>query len=206
MPLPDTLTADTTLLASWARTGDYDYASQLQAPEEPGFWDLLMRALDRWLGTRDVDFGHWDALDIILTVCGVVLLLVALWLWARYAWNGRRGLSLGFGRHRVAYEVSDDNIFQPDLEGRLRRAVAAEDYDEALRLTYLLRLRTLSERGLIDWQRQLTPATYVAQLPEGPERESLRRLTADYVRMRYGHYPADPARVRAWLGEKGGGR
>lgn len=199
--MPDTLTVDTSLIAGWLRSGDYDYARQLARPERnwlQEFGEWLFEQM--WKGQHA--FSEWTLTQIVGFVVGVVIMCVAVFCLYRnrYRWAG------GFFSPAVEvdYDISEDNIYGMDFDAALDRALTDENYAEALRVIYLRRLRRLSDAGKIEWKPQCTPDTYVFELPPGSDRESLRCLTAAYVRSRFGHYSVSREQVENLLSRKGG--
>ncbi|MBR4387647.1 MAG: DUF4129 domain-containing protein [Prevotella sp.] len=75
-------------------------------------------------------------------------------------------------------------VDQPQEE--LRRAVAAQDWDQAVRMTYILTLRHLHEAGRIQWLPSKTPMDYVGAVGMAP----FLHLTNAFLRVRFGKYPA----------------
>jgi len=201
--MPDTLTVDTSRIAEWLRSGDYDYARQLARPESDWLqelWDWLLRQILQ--GQRAV--SGWTLTEMVGTVVAFLIMCVAIfWLFRnRYRWAGRFFSPVV----PVDYDISEDNIYGMDFEEALDRALRDENYAEALRVIYLRRLRRLSDAGKIEWKPQCTPDTYVFELPPGSDRESLRSLTAAYVRSRYGHYAVSREQVENIIKEEGGAR
>ena len=202
--MSDTLTADTTLISVWAQSGCYDYARQLTLPDR-NWLDELALLLQQTLMEWEEKLTNWTPMELAMMTGGLALtVILACVLWRnRYRWAGRRGHVGG----KVAYDITNDDIHGMDFDALLHRAMADEDYSEALRILYLRHLQYLSEAGLIGWELDRTPDTYVAELPPGEEREKLRMLTRAYVRVRYGHYPIDRSGLEDLMrGERGGGR
>lgn len=202
--MSDTLTADTTLISVWAQSGRYDYARQLTLPdrswlEELALW--LQQTLMEW----ESKLTNWTPTEVAMLIGGLALtVILACVLWRnRYRWAGRTRYVGG----KVAYDITDDDIRGVDFDALLHRAMADENYPEALRSLYLRHLQRLSDAGLIGWELDRTPDTYVAELPPGEERDKLRILTRAYVRVRYGHYPIDRSGMEDLMRrERGGGQ
>lgn len=199
---PDTLTADRLLLDSLATSGRYDYASQLTAPSSSwirDWWDWvykLLRDMERTVESQTL--GDW-----LILAGGIVLIAILFYVCWRN--RGRWFLPLLRPRTVVSYSVSDDSIYGTDFDAQLHQAWTDTNYAECVRLLYLRHLRRLSDERLIDWQPHRTPDTYVAQLPPGEQRQALQRLTAVFVRVRYGHYPTSRDEVERLAKQEGGG-
>lgn len=201
--MSDTLSVDTSRVAAWLNSGNYDYAHQLARPER-NWWQELMEWLNEHLFEWQTKFENWTPTEVAGLLLGLLLLCIALyWLWRnRYRWTGRFSAPV----RPVDYTISDDNIYGIDFDEALSQALRDENYAEALRIIYLRHLRRLSDAGKIEWKPQCTPDTYVYELPPGSDRDALRQLTGEYVRVRFGHYPATREQVEALLNKEGGRR
>ena len=87
----------------------------------------------------------------------------------------------------------------------LDRAVADKNWEQAVRMTYILTLRHLHEAGRIQWLPNKTPMEYVRAVGMMP----FLHLTNAFLRVRFGQYPAteqDWQDADSWrkLTEKGG--
>lgn len=190
----DTLTTDSTLVTAWIESGDYDYDRQLSTPDydlQSELWRAILNRLGRW----EIELGEWTFAEVAGTLIAVgALCAVLVYLWR----NRYRRIAAGEkGNGNVDYTVADDNIYGVDFEKEISRACHDENFAEAVRLIYLRFLRRLSDRHVINWVYGSTPYTYILQAPPGKERQTLQRLTDEYLRVRYGHYPADRAQVEA---------
>ena len=94
-------------------------------------------------------------------------------------------------------------VDQPQEE--LNRAVADKNWEQAVRMTYILTLRHLHEAVRIQWLPNKTPMEYVRAVGMMP----FLHLTNAFLRVRFGQYPAteqDWQDADSWrkLTEKGG--
>lgn len=185
---PDTLSIDTARVAAWSNQPDYAYRSQLYRPENNWIDSIIQELLDK-LNDWTVNAYEWTGSEILgILFFLLVVVVAAFWLYRhRQEWKRREGKSGG----RLDYTVTDDNIYGVDFEEAIAQALQTEDFDEVARLVYLQELHRLNGAGRIAWRRGLTPETYFGMLPEGEDLQRLRRLTAQYLRIRFGHYRAD---------------
>lgn len=199
----DTLTADTARIGAWIRSGNYDYKEQIMQPQRDLLDDYLTK-LTRWWNTLTYDMSEWDAMTVFEVLLGVAVLVIVVYvLWQRrYRFQRFKRAKM----EKLDFSVADDNIYGVDFDSCIREAFSQELFGEVVRLCYLKNLRSLADRGIIDWALGRTPDSYLTRVPPGDDRKLLLSLTQTYVRVRYGHYPVsrEMAEDVCRLVEKGG--
>lgn len=176
--MTDTLSLDTTVVARWRQSGDYDYEREL-ARSGHSAWQRLIDGVNDFL-SQQLGLGHVniDATAAII-ILGVILatLLVAFIVVKRPALFFRN-------KTTTDYEVMDDNIYGVDFGAQIARAVATQNWRQASRLCYLRLLRQLSDNGLISWRISKTPTQFAREY-SNPD---FSRMTNLFLRIRYGGY------------------
>lgn len=192
----DILVCDTTLINAWQRSGQYAYDDELVRPKHSVF-DELLEKFFRWLDNTGYEVSHLTTAQVVGFFFVVVVLLIAIyWLYLnRYRWVGRFQKQT----QQVEYTVTDENIYGVDFDKLLEASLREQNHSETVRLVYLRQLRRLADAGILCWIPGQTPDDYVLGVPPGEDRNALRRLTAAYVRVRFGHYQADDATACAML-------
>ncbi|MBO1363440.1 DUF4129 domain-containing protein [Prevotella sp. A2931] len=188
-PLTDTLTCDTLLLHRFRTDEAYNYARELQAPDQ-NVLQWFTRLLDRWL--HDV-FSISSDTDLRVFIY-IALALAFVGLIGRLLWRHKLRLFSRSGAI-VTPDEDEDNIYGVDFDGELARAMARKDYYRAVRMVYLRTLRHLADLKKIDWQLYKTPTRYAHEYPVA----DFRRMTHCFTRVRYGNYPADATLVETLL-------
>ena len=113
----------------------------------------------------------------------LILILLALILYRMFA----RGF-LGWGFSSAKIEVNEeDNIYEIDFDKDMEDAVKRSDYAALVRLVYLRTLRSLDEAQRIVWRIYKTPSQYDAEVGK----PAFHQMTREFVKVRYGRYPAD---------------
>lgn len=133
-----------------------------------------------------------------------VILLVVLLAFILYRLYARGLLGMGFSSARVEVDEAD-NIYEIDFDHETDEAVARSDHAALVRLVYLRTLRSLDEVGRIVWRIYKTPSQYDKEVGARP----FHLMTQEFVKVRYGKYPADKMlheQMLAWQREvmKGG--
>jgi hypothetical protein len=163
---------------------EFQYVEPVSRAEQSA-WEAfkarLWRSIATWLNSRSYShFWRWVFYALFLVVgVFVVLKLMQIDLTAMLGRTPRRAY--------LAYDTAAENIHEVDFAARLAEAEAAGNLRLAVRLGYLQLLKTLSDRGLIQWQPDKTNHAYLAELPaNGPLRGSFREITRQFEFVWYG--------------------
>jgi len=186
--VPDTLVIDTAQIARWQSQPDFDYSREL-ADDGMTFSDWLLIKLGRLLDAFfDSSSGSAAVRWTLIFIAVAALTLVVWYLWRYQPWLFHRQETLAQDGDEAV-----DNIYGVDFDAALAQALAAENYREAIRVVYLQTLKTLADARLIDWQPFKTPSQYVRELAAPASAPAFRSLTAHFLRVRYGNFPATRA-------------
>lgn len=79
------------------------------------------------------------------------------------------------------------NLDKTDLEQLLTNALAKNDYKSAIRIYYLMVLKTMWDRKLLHWRKDKTNGDYLAELYGGNWFESFKKATLHFERTWYGN-------------------
>ncbi|MBH8568872.1 DUF4129 domain-containing protein [Microvirga sp. STS02] len=145
------------------------------------FWARVWQTIIEWLNSRSYShFWRWVFYALFLGAgVFVVLKLLQIDFTALFGRSPRRA--------PLAYDTAAENIHEVDFATRLAEAEAAGNWRLAVRLGYLQLLKTLSDRGLINWQPDKTNHAYLAELPPtGAIRDDFREITRQFEFVWYG--------------------
>lgn len=117
-----------------------------------------------------------------------VIILVILLAFILYRLYARGLLGAGFSAAKVKVDEAD-NIYEIDFDKDTQEAMKKGDYAALLRLVYLRTLRSLDEAGRIVWRIYKTPSQYDDEMAK----PAFHEMTREFVKVRYGKYPADKA-------------
>lgn len=165
--------------------------------EQPSLWQRLLR----WLGETIFDPVARSGDRLWTPLLLLVAALVVAWGVARAL--RADGSRLFAPRDADVPDASDallldtDDIGSVDLDARLARALAADDFREATRLRYLRLLQRLDVRGAIAWRRSATNRDYLWQVRAarpGPFARDFAAATRAFAFVWYGRAPLDAAR------------
>lgn len=116
---------------------------------------------------------------IAFTLIGALLIFILIRLFGKGLFNNAKVEPV------VAHPLSDldERPMETDLERYLREALTASDYRMAVRIYYLMLLRSLHEKGFITWKKEKTNHDYLRELSAHPSfhKLSFSTLVFEYV-------------------------
>ncbi|MEM6320159.1 MAG: DUF4129 domain-containing protein [Bacteroidota bacterium] len=130
----------------------------------------------------------------VLAIIGVIVLIVLL---LRF-FVGAQGIQQVKNRtfdpnEKINTHTVADNIHEYDLPQLIQQAIAQKDFSAATRLYYLLAIKSLSEKGLIQWKKDKTNRKYLQELSNQTTKQQFRQLTTIFERIWYGEVVVDEA-------------
>lgn len=181
MNATDTLQFDSARWAVWTSDSDYDYGRELVQTDQT-LLGQLQDAFAEWMDSLfggtfgNISTETWVLIAVVIT--GSILLYLFL----------KHPELFGRANKQLVEEDSntEDTIYRDDFEGEIRRAVQAQDWHEACRLTYLYALRLLHDGRKIAWRPYKTPTQYTREFGLS----DFRTLTNHFIRIRYGGFAA----------------
>ena len=181
----DTLMTDTVLLQTLQQNPQYDYTRELRGLAEenaPSLIDDITRFFERMFNDTLHHAFSSEMRPMWYVVAVVILIAAGIYIFLyKPALFRRDGDKAEF-----AYDVTDDDIYGIDFDGRIAQAVERRDHLEATRLTYLKTLRRLADGHRIAWALHKTPTQYTRE-----ERSPVfREMTHEFMRVRYGNRTA----------------
>ncbi len=165
---------------------DYQYD---EVSAELSTWQKIKQTVREWLGSLFDTQQKQTVWSWILTVfSGLVLLVVVV----RVA-----GVDKHFLFAKKAKESENNGFFEQfeqldeaNLEQKIQEAIKAQDYALAVRWFYLKSLKMLQSKQWIDWQKDKTNQTYLAELRQNKPTlgESFQMLTLWFEYVYYGDF------------------
>ena len=181
----DTLTYNAQQIAAWQESGDYDYNREL-AGSQMNLLEWLMRQIDELISKLFSGVSS-DTKTTLYIIGGVLIFLFILWV----IYKIKPSLFRREEKSALDYKEVEDTIYGIDFDKQIGEAKDRRDWFEAVRLIYLDTLKHLSDNGKIEWQLWKTPIQYTYEMPD----EALRKMTQQFVRVRYGNYEASEDNV-----------
>ncbi|GLU45514.1 DUF4129 domain-containing protein [Allomuricauda sp. NBRC 101325] len=184
-------------LSAYRNNEDFNY--EMVEQESTWFDDVknwfynIFQQLFEWI------FGVEKATSFLATFLQILpylLLALFLYLVIRFFVNTHARSVLLNKKNPNTVSLSEEEriIKTEDIEQLIKDALAINDYRLAIRYYYLLILKQLSERNLIDWQRQKTNDDYIGELSNPELKNTFGRATFLYDYIWYGAFAIDQER------------
>lgn len=90
-------------------------------------------------------------------------------------------------------DLVNQSIFDINYDQEIQKAIAAQNFRQAIRLLYLQTLKRLSEENIINYKQERTNSDYVMQLFNTSYYKDFFRLTRHFEYAWYGQFPVAPA-------------
>ena len=159
--------------------------------------------------TKDLDYGinkkpkpvqkappaNVAFLAWILKIVAIIAVLVMI-AFLLYSFVGVQGLKKGENRTFdpnaiINTETVAEHIHEFDLAVLIQQAIQQQDYTVATRLYYLLAIKELSTKDLIQWKKDKTNRNYLNELTNIALKNKFRHLTNIFERVWYGEMAID---------------
>lgn len=163
----------------------YDYKIEAQDPET--FWQRFKRWLIELI--RSITAVPWvkTALKIFFyIVFGLVFIALI------YQVLGGEIQSAFIGKNSnkdLSVSRGIEDIQSADLQKELDQAISAGNYALAVRYLYLMAIRDLDQKNLLDWKKDKTNHDYLRELSGTATYAPFDRLTYYYDYIEYGEFP-----------------
>ncbi len=95
--------------------------------------------------------------------------------------------------NKVVYTEEEALLNHPNLEGLAAEAIRNNDYRKALRFSYLICIKALSDQNQIVWQPDKTNSDYAREIREASLKPDFINITRWYNRVWYGNFSIEAA-------------
>jgi hypothetical protein len=167
----------------------YRYDRDLQ--RAPNAWERfkewLRKLLQRFLGSGVGGFLGNNLMYLLM----LLALGLAIWLLSK---GPLRSVFHGAPRSLGEVTAVEEDIRELDLPALIAEAERVGDLRRAIRLHYLLVLRLLVDRGVLQWAPQHTDRDYLAQIEDATLRQRFAKAARTFQWTWYGHAAVTPAR------------
>ncbi len=163
--------------------------------------DSVLAKIQRWfvhMVTKIFEFifGAGKATGIIyfvLRVLPYILLGVLFFLLVKFFLKvNSRGILMGKqGQATVVFTDEENIIKNEDIQDLINKAIQQKNYRLAIRYSYLLVLKQLSESELIRWEQQKTNEDYIKEIEKESIKGHFETITRIYDYVWYGEFNVD---------------
>jgi hypothetical protein len=165
----------------------YDYTEKIK--------EIKPKKASKWKGFGSFSFaGNW--LKYVLWILVIAALLVTL---AFLILNIYKNTAEKVKDAKVYRSLSIENIEDADLEQFLDESLSAGSFKEAIRIRYLMLIRTLNRLNLVTWKKDKTNGAYVTEMYGKTGFDLFCKLTISFERAWYGEKVIGEAEYQAIL-------
>jgi hypothetical protein len=216
LPLPDSTFHDAEVWETDTSSAPYNeeyYAPYVPPPIEPlalrepraKDWEKAVNGLDysadqpkerkerehrtRSSGEPFAWLNAAEGLGNVLQVLAVLVAICVIGYGIYWMLQGPRNRALAQDGTEITLDNLDEYIHETDLDRYLREALAASHWPLALRVYFLMCIKSLSDAGAIKWSREKTNRDYLREMRQHPSSASFRQLTLMYEKVWYGNQP-----------------
>ena len=161
---------------------EIDYDQDLR--RVPTLWERFQEWIGRWLqrifGSR---IGATITENMVYVIIGIALLFAVIML----SRGGFQRIFQSAPRSLGEVAVSEDDIREMDLIAMIEQAEKAGDLRRAIRLHYLLVLRGLVDRNVLEWHPHYTDQEYMAGISDPQLRSRFAHVALVFQWVWYGN-------------------
>ncbi len=178
-------------LEEYRQSDDFDYESIEQEPTWLElFWNWLKDIIKDILSFLFDDIAPaLSFLSFVLRLLPWIILIIILVLIIQN-WVGIRSRSSGKESDPSSINYSDDEelIKRTNLRALLKKALEDNDFRLAVRFSYLIILKRLSDKKMIEWQQEKTNEDYIRELKDKKIQTDFEESTYWYDFVWYGNF------------------
>ncbi len=179
--------AGTEAIEGYLNNPDFNYGEPLETPTS--FFDRMLSFLFRLIfsiiGNPVGNFIFRAVLIISISIVVILLLNQLL----------EGSLTSVFSRKNtdkpISFQISEEEIEEMNLEELKEKALRNSDFHAATRFVYLMTLKLLNQKELIQWKIEKTNLDYERELGDHPVNTIFSKLTAFYEFVEYGDFEID---------------
>lgn len=181
-------------LEAYRSDPDFNY---VEIVEEETFLDRAWQ----WFLNLLQDFFEWlfgvnaatGILEFIFHVLPYVILALLVFLLIKFFLNvNSTAIITGQSNKGVVQFTEEEQIIKKaDINALIEDAIKQKNYRLAIRYYYLLSLKYLSEKQLIDWLPQKTNEDYIQEIKEDAMKDDFKETTRIYDYVWYGEFAID---------------
>lgn len=186
-------------LSSYRNNPDFNYEEKIKEPTWlDELWAWILNALRRffeWIFGVDAAVGP---LAFFLKILPYLLLFFLIFLLIRFFLNANmRSLKNAQTNKNLVGLSEEENIIKNEnIDALIQQAVADKNYRLAVRYSYLLILKLLSEKNIIRWELQKTNDDYLNEIEKEHLKTPFKASTRLYDYIWYGDFMIDEPKYK----------
>jgi len=164
-------------------------------------WEEATAGLDygegKFVPPPKTNTANLEFLATLFKIIGILAVVVAVVFLLRY-FVGIQGMQKATNKKfdpnaKIDTQTIAEHIHEFDLPALIQQAIAQKDFTVATRLYYLLTIKTLSDKNLINWKKDKTNRNYLNELTDIDTKSQFSQLTNIFERVWYGEVTINEA-------------
>lgn len=153
----------------------------------------LFQRLRHWLFDWLEDFMQPGVINKTWAIFKMVFTALMIYLFFRHLFKleGFSGVFRKKNPNMINSKVTTEDIHQEDLEGKYQLALKQSDFRSALRYRFLLSLRNLNDKNLIEWTAEKTNRDFYYEIKSAELQSAFQKLTYWFDHTWYGGFSMD---------------
>ncbi len=179
-------------IANYKKDEAFNYTEA--TPDEDNWWEQFKRWLAglwfkfwQWLLGDSINSPFWGFILKMLPYL-IIAGIIGFIIWLFYKLNPGAKILKSQEAPDVFFTEEEEIIKTADIKKLIQKALEQKDYRLAVRYSYLLILKQLSEAHLIDYEFDKTNSDYIAELASGPLHLQFQKVTNLYDYIWYGSF------------------
>ncbi|MFN2262069.1 MAG: hypothetical protein ABR595_08415 [Psychroflexus sp.] len=182
---------DPEIIQDFKNDSDYNYyraVGEKSITQEIMNWiNMQFTKFIEWLFGDMVGASFWEYLGLILKIVSILgLVFLVVWLLNRY--NPGQKLTKNSKNPEVNLTEEEELIYQKNLQDLIQEAIQNNDYRLAIRYYYLLILKNLKNKNILEYQFQKTNTEYIQEVKNQSFSEDFEAITKYYDFVWYGDF------------------
>ncbi|WP_034258742.1 DUF4129 domain-containing protein [Altibacter lentus] len=179
-------------IANYKKDEAFNYTEA--TPDEDNWWEQFKRWLAglwfkfwEWLLGDSMNKRFWGFMLKILPYL-IIAGIIGFIIWLFYRLNPGAKILKSAEAPDVFFTEEEEIIKTRDIKNLIQKALEEKDYRMAVRYSYLLILKQLSDAHLIDYEFDKTNSDYIAEMASGPLNLQFQKVTNLYDYIWYGSF------------------
>ena len=182
-------------------TNSYLQEELTVSPIDQTDWEEATAGLDygegKFVPPPKTDTANLEFLATLFKIIGILAVVVAIAFLLRY-FVGIQGMQKATNKKfdpnaKIDTQTIAEHIHEFDLPALIQQAIVQKDFSVATRLYYLLTIKTLSDKNLIQWKKDKTNRNYLNELKGFDIKNQFSQLTNIFERVWYGEVAVNEA-------------
>lgn len=160
-----------------------------------------------WIGGVFMKLFEWifgiekatGAFNSFLQILPYLLLGILIFILIKFFLNVQARSLMNNQKNQTLVQLSEEEhiIKNENIESLIEKALSEKNYRLAIRYYYLLLLRMMTDKEIIQWELQKTNEDYLSEIEASNLRQAFKTTTRFYNYIWYGDFPLDEPKYKS---------